>query len=246
MGQLNLFEETEKIKPGGSSGIQAEIPPGISDILFELSVEAYYSALYASMSELPIKGEIERFVAKVIKAGKGARSGGERVAAERAAGDRGDLDVLAVLRAAGKVRHEIHRITGFLRFVEGSDGVYTASCAPDHYILPALAEHFTMRFGETPWAIIDEKRRLCLCREGGGPSRLIPWSPDTPAFPGLRSASSGPQATASENNENDSWEGLWQLYHRSINNEARKNLRLQRQLMPERYQKYLTEFNNIG
>ena len=236
MGQHYLFDENEKTVPFD----RAEIP----DVLFELSVEAYYAALYAGMSELPIKGEISRFVAKVVKAGKAAKSGGERDAAERAAGDRGDADVLAVLRAAGKVRHEIHRITGFLRFMEGSGGVYTASCAPDHYILPALAEHFTLRFGETPWAIIDEKRRLCLCRERGGPPRLIPWSPDAPAFPGIRAASSGPQATASEKTQNDAWESLWQLYHHSVNNEARKNLRLQHQLIPERYQKFLTEFKN--
>ena len=223
MSQLDLFEEGETIQPVEMSGIQTEIP----DALFELSVEAYYAALYAGMSELPIKGEISRFVAKVVKAGETAKSGGERGAAERAAGDRGDPDALTVLRAAGKVRHEIHRLTGFLRFEEAPNGVYTASCAPDHNILPALEEHFTMRFRETPWAIIDEKRKLCLCREGSGPARLIAWSPD-----------------ASLKTTSDSWEDLWKLYHRSINNEARKNLRLQRQLMPERYQKFLTEFKN--
>jgi len=231
MSQSSLFEEGEIIQSADISGIPPVMPVGIPDALFELSVEAYYAALYASMSELPIKGEISRFVAKVVEAGKGAKSGGERAAAGRAAGDRGDADVLAVLKAAGKVRHEIHRITGFLRFMEGSNGVYTARCAPDHYILPALAEHFTLRFGETPWAIIDVKRKLCLCRECGGPARLILWSPD-------------PQATIPEKTASDSWEDLWRLYHRSINNEARKNLHLQRQLVPERYQKFLAEFKN--
>ena len=227
MGQSSLFEENEKIVPDDSS----EIPAGIPGVLFELSVEAYYAALYASMSELPIEGEISRFVAKVAKAGKAAKSGGERAAAGRAAGDRGDPDALTVLRAAGKVRHEIHRLIGLLRFELEPNGVYTARCAPDHYVLPALSEHFTLRFGETPWAIIDEKRKLCLRREGGGSARLVPWSPD-------------PKATIPEKSTSDSWEDLWRLYHRSINNEARKNLRLQRQFMPERYQKFLTEFKN--
>jgi probable DNA metabolism protein len=123
-----------------------------------------------------------------------------------------------------RVLYEIHRITGFLRFSAGSDGVYIARCSPDFFILPALAEHFYLRFGEAAWAVIDEKRNLCLYREKGKAPRLVPSSSDSP-----------------EEQESDYIEDLWRLYHRSINNEARKNLRLQRQFIPERYRKYLTE-----
>jgi probable DNA metabolism protein len=137
--------------------------------------------------------------------------------------------VLAVLKEAGKVTHEICRLTGLLRFSPESGGVYTARCAPDNFILPALAEHFTLRFGETPWAIIDEKRGLCLSKTGGSEAVLVPL----PTYLSGR--------TAAEKTRTDSWEDMWRLYHKSINNESRKNLRLQRQLMPERYQKYLTE-----
>ena len=195
--------------------------------IFELSADAYYAALYAGMSELPIKGEISRFVEKVRKAG--CTSSDARSSAARAASDRGDPDVLVVIKAAGKVLHEIHRLMGLLRFRQDSGGVYTARCSPDHFILPALAEHFTLRFGETPWAIIDEKRNLCLFREKGGQARLVPLSASSLSF------------SAAEDGKKDSWEDLWKLYHRSINNEAKKNLRLQRQFMPERYHKYLPE-----
>jgi len=41
-----------------------------------------------------------------------------------------------------------------------SDGMDIARCEPDHLVLPALGPHFRERFGQTPWAIIDEKRRL--------------------------------------------------------------------------------------
>jgi hypothetical protein len=44
----------------------------------------------------------------------------------------------------------------------------------------------------------------------------------------------------------DSWEDLWRLYHRSVSNESRKNLKLQRQFMPARYQKYLCEFGPVS
>jgi len=182
------------------------------------TTDAFYAAVYAQMSCLPIKGEISRFLEKVNNAEN-------RAAAARIAGDRGDPDTLTVLEAARKVQVEVHRITGFLRFAPDSQGVYTAKCEPDYFILPALAEHFTLRFGETPWAIIDEKRGLCLCRQKDGDARIVPVSPDTLA----------------ENGNGDCWGELWRLYHRSVSNESRKNPRLQRQFMPKRYHKHLNE-----
>jgi probable DNA metabolism protein len=140
----------------------------------------------------------------------------------------GNTDEIEAMKAAGKVQTEIHRLMGLLRFSPGPDGTYIARCAPDYFILPALAEHFTLRFGETPWVIIDEKRNICLCKETGNPARLI----DLPV-----------SLMAGENKHEDAWEDLWRLYHKSINNEARNNTRLQRQFMPERYQKYLCELN---
>jgi len=210
--------------------------------LFELSVEAYSAALHARMSCLPIAKEISRYIEKVKNSGSIHAVGGvpstspqsevDRINADKAAFDRGDPDVLTVLRAAGKVRHEIHRLLGLLRFSPDSNGFYTARCAPDHLILPALAEHFTLRFGETPWIIIDEKREICLLREKGAEAVLVSLS------------SQNQKTRPTENCTADFWEDLWRLYHRSINNESRKNPGLQLQFMPRRYQKYLPEMKN--
>lgn len=199
---------------------KAFLPPHPAKF-FELSMDAFFAVVHARLSGFPIEGEISRFIEKVGKAGN-------REAAARLASDRGDPDVLAVLTAACKVLGEIHRMEGLLRFSSGHDGVYIAKCSPDHFILPALSEHFTIRFGETSWAIIDEKRGLCLSRINGGQARLAALS------------SAPPLSTAGKEPENY-WEELWQQYHRSINNEDRKNPRLQRQFMPERYHKYLPE-----
>jgi probable DNA metabolism protein len=223
--QRELFEEPKPRKQEILS-----TPPDLAGI-FELSVEAFYAALYARMSEFPIEGEISRYIDKVRKTG-GASN--DRKAAAEAASDRGDPDVFTVLKAAGKVQHEIHRLIGLLRFSPAPGGVYTAHCSPDHFILPALAEHFTLRFGDTPWAIIDEKRSLCLYRAPGGQARLIPLSSFITAF-----------AAEAESESSDAWEDLWRLYYRSVNNEARQNLALLRQFMPERYWKYLSEMKII-
>ena len=125
-----------------------------------------------------------------------------------------------------RVMTEIHRIKGFLRFSPDDKGVYVARCSPDFFILPALAWHFTRRFGKTPWAIIDEKRGLCLQKDSGRAARLVSLS-DT--------------SHAGEELPEDSWEELWRLHHRFLSNEARKNPSLQRQFMPKRYHKHLPE-----
>jgi probable DNA metabolism protein len=215
---MELFEDPENYP--------MEPAPDITGI-FELSADAYYTALYAQMSCKPIKKEIAGFIEKV-------RQAKNRDEANRAATDRGDGDVLAVLKEAGKVTHAIRRVTGLLRFSPEDGGIYTARCAPDNFILPALAENFTLRFGETPWAIIDEKRGLCLRKTGGSEAILVSLS-------SYLSGTAEHFEKCSEKTGTDSWEDMWRLYHKSINNESRKNPRLQRQFMPERYQKYLTE-----
>jgi probable DNA metabolism protein len=131
-----------------------------------------------------------------------------------------------VLDAAYKVWHEIDRLRGLLRFCPDEDGVYIARCAPDHFVLPALGQHFRERFGETPWAVIDEKRSLYLHCAGGGEPELFCMG-DGCSFAG--------------NTAGGEWENLWRHYHKTINNESRNNPDLQRRFMPKRYWKYLTE-----
>jgi probable DNA metabolism protein len=139
-----------------------------------------------------------------------------------------------------KLWKEFDRLRGLLRFKpvsqkrsagggEAYNSVrYIARCAPDYFVLPLLADHFFLRFGGTPWAIIDEKRRLVLscdpgkrpvltCEENRGPPDAGEW---------------------------DDWEKLWKNYFHSINNENRNKPQLQKQFLPRRYWKYLTEFTD--
>jgi probable DNA metabolism protein len=172
-----------------------------------------------------------------------------RKGAEGAAQNRGDEDCGAVLAAAYKVAHEIDRLMGFLRFKPDARGRYVARCAPDYLVLPALAPHFTRRFGNTPWAVIDERRGLALIREGG-PPRLAAagegrlWRGEAPGPAG------GPDSRAFEPRAFDAarafdpWEEIWRSYHRVISIESRKNLRLQGQFIPLRYREYLSEFGS--
>ena len=249
-------------EPSGQGGLfeGACTPPRqiirVPPELYELSVSAYNAAVLAALSELPLGASIPRFCRRALSAAAVAeRAGGvfaekeARLAVDRVLSDRGDDDVRAVLEAAAKVTREIDRLRGLLRFRPNKVGIYVARCTPDHFVLPALAGHFELRFGVTPWAIIDEKRRLTLARFPGGETRLAggiaaepvdPVDPaDLPVF--TENTASSNRAVPSEKAAWDSWEELWRTYHRSVNNETRKNPKLQRQFMPERYCKYLTE-----
>jgi hypothetical protein len=241
-GQPELFDPA----PAGSPRTD-EDAAAIEAEFFEASQSAYTDFIHARMSELPIERELLLFARRVITAAREAGSGGAagagspaaRTAAEEAATDRGDPAVQTVLRAAFKVRREIHRLMGFLRFSPSAGGYCSARCAPDYFILPALAEHFYRRFGETPWIIIDEKRDIALVRDPGGEPRLIrrdetPPQADPAANPAANPAGERPSPA-------DPWETLWRGYHRAVNNEGRQNPALQKQFMPLRYRKYLPE-----
>jgi probable DNA metabolism protein len=188
------------------------------------------------MSELPIEAELIHFAWKVLDAGLNAAGGRispeARKQAEAAAAGRGDPDIQAVLNAGRKVRKELDRLRGLLRFSPGASGIYLARCTPDHFVLPGLAGHFTRRFGEAPWAILDERRSLALIRPSGEEARLI--TPETPARPAAAPGHTG-------SGEKDPWEELWRNYHQVINNPSRNNPRLQGQFIPSRYRKYLPE-----
>jgi hypothetical protein len=199
-----------------------KIPEGASGELYGVSAAAYEVFIKVWMSRLPVETPLFRFGRAVLTAARrvGIRSPEARTAASRAfsAADPN------ITRIAGRVQHEIHRITGFLRFAPTDEG-WIARCGPDYFILPALARHFSLRFGDESWAIIDETRRLILRRFRGQEPQLVQASKETaPACP-------------------DSWERLWERYHQSVSNETRRNPELQSRFMPARYRKYLPEMS---
>jgi probable DNA metabolism protein len=228
----SIYGASDSTAPAGVSAAYF-VPSGESaPALFEASVNAFDACVLAWMSEFPIEAAIIRYACRVLSAAEAAAGAPSRTVseaarreAEKAAADRGDGDARLVLEASYRVGHEIDRLRGFLRFMPDEGGLYTARCSPDHFVLPALGEHFHRRFGNRPWLIIDEKRGLGLSCFPGESPRLQNISPRG-FLPG-----------------SDEWEGLWRHYHKTINNESRNNPALQRRFMPRRYWKYLPEMN---
>ncbi|MCL2294420.1 MAG: TIGR03915 family putative DNA repair protein [Spirochaetes bacterium] len=149
------------------------------------------------------------------------------LAVGRVMSDLADMNIKKVIDAARKARQESHFFLGILRFSVGANNVAIARCAPDHFILPTLAHHFTRRFGDSRWAILDEKRNILLMRDESELAKLLIFDPEHPWF---------------KEEKTDDWEKMWKNYHTSINNESRSNSKLQRSFIPLRYWKYLPEF----
>lgn len=126
-----------------------------------------------------------------------------------------------VNRLASRVSFEVHRLQGLIRFKEIKPGLFYAGFEPDHDVLGFLVSHFCRRFASQDFILHDRQRKKAAVFEKGRLSFL--------ALEGVESFFQ------------DDFEGLWQQYFKSIAIEERKNPRLQKQFMPARYWKYLTE-----
>ncbi|MCL2793524.1 MAG: TIGR03915 family putative DNA repair protein [Spirochaetaceae bacterium] len=199
--------------------------------IIKYSGMAYKDILYTWMSELPVEREVVHFAWKIVSIGR-MQVMKKRSAAEKARCDLADINVQKVINAASKARRESHFLMGILRFSIGPSSVPIARCSPDYFILPTLAHHFTQRFGNSNWAIIDEKRDIALMRAGQEPAKLMRFDPGHPWFK--------EEVDPNKEDFND-WEKMWKNYHTSISNESRSKPNLQRRFIPVRYWKYIPE-----
>jgi len=122
-----------------------------------------------------------------------------------------------------KVGREIHRLKGLVRFRELNDGTLWAPIEPDHQVLLPLAHHFRHRLPGERGMIHDLRRGVAMT-----------WTQKTVRYiepPGQIQ----PSETEAEVQQ------LWQTYFTSATIRERINPRLQRQCMPVRYWKWLTE-----
>lgn len=147
---------------------------------------------------------------------------------DRSKNNRRSEDIKKVKSAASKVRKERHRFKGLLRFRELQDGTLYAPFKPDYNITGLLAPHFADRLATENGVIHDKKRDIAAFFASGEwellDSSNIP-SPEKQNF--------------AEKEEN--YQQLWQNFFDNIAIEERKNLQLQKSLMPKKYWEFLIE-----
>lgn len=135
--------------------------------------------------------------------------------------------VFELCRATGR---EAMHLLGFVRFQELENGILFSKIHPNHHVLPILGEHFSDRLPEENFMIYDENRRLTLLHPSGEHFFL--------ADADRLDLAATERLSANEAQFQD----LWVTFFHSIAIEARKNSKLQSQMIPKRFQRDALEF----
>ena len=145
-----------------------------------------------------------------------------------------DQDVLELSKIYRKVTREEERIRQFVRFQKTADGIFFAVMDPAYNVLPLTARHFKIRYADQQWVIYDVKREYGLFYD----LRTV----ETVHFDNLQIDLKTGKLSADKLDEYEAaFQDLWKDYLKAITIRERRNLRLQRQFMPKRFWKYLTE-----
>ncbi len=136
----------------------------------------------------------------------------------------GDLRVRPVHLARRAVLGEVHRLLGLVRFEPLRDTLY-APLEPRHNVLELLGPPFLRRLPGERWMLHDVARRKAVYFDGEE----------------LRSAEAPGEALVCAPEGEEDYRRLWQRYFAAIAVEHRRNIRLQKHFIPERYWKYLPE-----
>jgi len=142
-----------------------------------------------------------------------------------------DPYVLKTFQLAKKAGREYARLQEFLRFRELDRGILYAENNPRCHVLPYVMAHFANRFPQEDFAIRDIGRGLLGVHPAGGEWYLTDSQELTLA---LRQAGYSSQEMA--------YEELFRYFCHKIAIRERRNIGLQNQMMPKRFQKYTIEF----
>jgi probable DNA metabolism protein len=144
-----------------------------------------------------------------------------------------DDDVLQMQKLAQKVSRERLRLIELVRFQKAADDIFFAPVSPDHNSLPLTLDHFTDRFADQKWVIYDTRRNYGYYYDLKTVTEMT-----------LDSTGLFPEGKLDENlmaEDEKLYQELWKGYFKSMTIKERINLKLQRQHLPKRYWKYLTE-----
>lgn len=147
--------------------------------------------------------------------------------------DFSDPDVLRVKQLADKVSREREYLMMFTRFQKGGDNTYFAPVSPRYNALPLSIPFFKDRFGSQKWLIYDIRRRYGFYYD------LETVTEITMEEDGHLLGGQLDEALMAEDEKR--FQELWRAYFKSMTIRERINPKLQRQHMPRRFWKLLTE-----
>lgn len=126
------------------------------------------------------------------------------------------------------VSGETHHLLGFIRFSEQENGILTSIIHPKNSVLSLITPHFVDRLPEERFVIFDNNRNKCSLHLPGKPWIIaeIP-SKDIADYSYI---------------VDDEYEILWKKFFDNIAIKERINPKLQRNNLPIRFRKDMTEF----
>lgn len=165
-------------------------------------------------------------------------------------------DVHRVMEMSRYAHNEMHHLLGFLRFQEIEGGILYAAIAPQNHVLPFLVEHFSDRFPMENFLIHDEKRDIYAVHPAGKAWFLVAGDlgrgadaggEDTVGADVVSAGDVGAEAAPAERiaaltAEEEYYQELFCCFCHKISIKERKNLNLQRNLLPLHFRKYMVEF----
>lgn len=127
--------------------------------------------------------------------------------------------------------YEEHHLKGFVRFEELENGILYSRIGPKNNVLTFLMPHFADRFPGEHFMIYDEGRRLFGIHPARHPWYLLQSTQ-------LEERTKNPSLTEDEKH----YQELFRRFCHTIAIKERENRRLQRNLVPLRFQEYMMEF----
>lgn len=118
--------------------------------------------------------------------------------------------------------HSIRRFKAFLRFRKISEGLYCAVFEPEFNIIEFVGAYFFKKM-DFDFVIYDKKRRVSFIK---------------------KQDKSFIEKMDISFDKDDEVEKLWKSFFNSISIESRRNSKLQKQKVPLKYRKYMSEFTD--
>ena len=139
----------------------------------------------------------------------------------------GDPIVFSAQEAEKRVNNEVHKLKGLVRFSELENGVLYSPIEPQCDVVEFLAPHFCDRFKNEAFLIHDVRRGKALAAYQGE------WY-----VRGFTRRELAPFSKKEKDSQN-----MWKTYFKNMAIRERLNPRCQKNRMPMRYWKHLTEFH---
>lgn len=141
-------------------------------------------------------------------------------------------DINRVFQLSRNTGIELHHLLGFLRFRELQGGILLARYQPKNDITTMLTPHFADRLPKEDFAIYDEGRKYYAVHPKGKQWYLVreelPFLEEQELY----------------SREETEYQRLYRHFCQSIAITERKNLSLQRNMLPLRFRKYMPEFTD--